>query len=120
MTITIKTKLDSGIYKSQGGGEVRTHYEFSTSPRNLLRAIALLAEHEAEMEKGYGNIGRGRSWLEIDGQQIHRYDLSEVGRDDAEAYGHDAPAGLIKTRTQKARELIAEVKGGYNINKFNY
>lgn len=120
MTITIKTRLDSGIYKSSGGGETCTHYEFATGPRNLLKAIVTLGEHSKDMERGYGNIGCGRSWLEIDGQAIHRYDLEDVMRDDVEAYGHDAPAGLIKSRTQKARELLAEVMAGYNINKYDY
>ena len=120
MTITIKTELHDGIYKSSGGGEVRTHYEFSTGPRNLLKAIETLADHQDEMEKSYGNIGCGRSWLEIDGTVIHRFDLDEIARDDAETYGHDAPAGLIKSHTQKARELLAEVKAStYKAEKYN-
>lgn len=119
MTITIKTHLNSGIHKSDGGGETRTHYEFSTGPRNLLKAIETLHDHRKSMERGYGNIGCGRSWLEIDGQAIHFYDLDDVMRDDAEAYG-DISSGLIKSRTQKARELLAEAKAGYNINKYDY
>lgn len=119
MTITIKTHLDSGIYKSCGGGETRSHYEFSTGPRNLLKAINTLYEHRKSMERGYGNIGCGSSWLEIDGKIIHRYDLEYVARDDAEAYGHDTPASLVKSRTQKARELLAEVSAGYDINKYD-
>lgn len=120
MTITIKTHLNSGIYKSEGGSETRTHHEFTTGPRNLLKAIETLYEHRKSMVRSYGNIGCGRSWLEIDGQVIHLYDLEDVVRDDAEAYGHDAPAGLIKSSTQKARELLAEVAAGYNINKYDY
>lgn len=120
MTITIKTKLHDGIYKSSGGGEVRTHYEFSTGPRNLIKAIETLADHQDEMAAGYGNIGCGRSWLEIDGMVIHRFDLDEVARDDAEAYGGNAPKSIIKSHTQKARELLAEVKAGtYRADKYN-
>jgi len=70
MTITIKTHLNNGIYKSSGGGEIRTHYEFTTGPRNLLKAIEQLSEHRSDMAHSYGNIGCGRSWLEIDGQAI--------------------------------------------------
>lgn len=118
MTITIKTKLNSGIYKSCGGGEVRTHYEFSTGPRNLIKAIKTLAAHRDGMVRSYGNIGCGNSWLEIDSVRIHDYDLDEIVRDDAEAYGHDAPTGLIKSHTEKARALLAEINAGYNINKY--
>lgn len=117
--ITIKTKLAAGIYKSDGGGEVRTHYEFSTGPRNLMKAIDALYEHRSSMERGYGNIGCGRSWLEIDGVEIGNFDLDDVMRDDAEAYGERRPSAFIKTRTEKARGLIETVKaGGYDINLY--
>lgn len=109
--ITVKNCLDEGIYPSEGGGETRTHYEFTTGPRNLLKAIEELCKLRALMERSYGNIGCGRSWLEIDGQVIHLYDLEEVAR--------DAPDGI--TRTQKARELLAEVAAGrYEIKKYDY
>lgn len=117
--ITIKTKLASGIYKSDGGGEVRTHYEFSTGPRNLMKAIETLYEHRKSMERGYGNIGCGHSWLEIDGVEIRTFDLDDVMRDDAEACGERRPSAFIKTRTEKARGLIETVKaGGYDINSY--
>jgi len=38
MSIQIKTELHEGIYPSCGGGEIRTHYEWSVGPRNLMRA----------------------------------------------------------------------------------
>jgi hypothetical protein len=117
MAITIKTRLNSGIYKSEGGGETRVHYEFATGPRNLLKAIETLYSHRKSMERSYGDIGCGRSWLEIDGQEVRPYDLEEVVRDDAEAYGREASAGLIKSRTQKARDLLAEVAAGNKTNK---
>lgn len=121
MTITIKTHLNNGIYKSSGGGETRTHYEFTTGPRNLLKAIEQLGEHRSDMVRSYGNIGCGRSWLEIDGQAIHSYDLEEVARDDAEMFPRsEYTHTMTKTRTTKAKELIAEVKAGYNINKYDY
>jgi hypothetical protein len=64
------------------------------------------------MAASYGNIGCGCSWVEIDGTFIHRSDLEEVARPDAKVYGADVPAGLIKSNTQKALELLAEVKAG--------
>jgi len=121
MTITIKTHLNNGIYKSSGGGETRTHYEFTTGPRNLLKAIRQLGKHRSDMVRSYGNIGCGRSWLEIDGQAIDSYDLEEVACDDAEMFPRSKfPHRRMKTRTTKAKELIAEVKAGYNINKYDY
>jgi len=119
MTITIKTKLDSGIYKSSGGGGIRTHHKFVSGPRNLLKAIETLSEHRKVMIAWYGNIGHVNSWLEIDGQAIHRYDLEYVMDNDFEGYADFAPKGVIKSRTQKARELLSEVKAGYNSNKYD-
>lgn len=117
--ITIKTKLSAGIYKSEGGGEVRTRYEFTTGPRNLMKAIETLYEHRKSMERSYGNIGCGRSWLEIDGVEVRAFDLDDVMRDDAEAYGERRPSAYIKTKTEKARGLIETVKaGGYDINLY--
>lgn len=118
--ITIKTRLNSGIYQSSGGGETRTHYEFTTGPRNLLKAIRILGRHRKAMQNSYGNIGCGQSWLEIDGQNIHPYDLDEVERNDAEFYSGSYLYHIIKTRTAKASALIAEVTAGYNINKYDY
>ena len=119
--ITIKTRLNNGIHKSDGGGETRTHYEFTTGPRNLLTAIEQLGEHRLDMERSFGNIGCGRTWLEIDGQEIHPYDLEEVVRNDAEMFPRsEYTHTMTKTCTTKAGELIAEVQAGYNIDKYDY
>lgn len=117
MSITINTRLDYCICKSYGGGVTRTHYEFSTGPRNLLKAIEILKEHQESMLRRFGKRGCGRSWLEIDEEAICRYDLRVVIRDDAKVDGRDASFGPIKSRTQKARELLADVKAGYSFDK---
>lgn len=104
MTITIKTRLDAGIYKSQGGGECRTHHTFATGPRNLLRAIRTLREHRREMEIGYGNIGCGGSWLEIDGVRIDDLDLECIALDESIFKHPDGPR--VKTATEKARDFL--------------
>ncbi len=108
MTITIKTRLADGIYRSDGGGQTITHYEFATGPRNLLRAIDTLATHQEKMRNGFGNIGCGRSWLEIDGHVIPEFDLRDVATDDVALWGRDE-RGVVKSRTEKARALIAKV-----------
>lgn len=102
MAITIKTRLHEGIYKSDGGGEVRIKYEFATGPRNLLKAIKTLHEHRGTMARGFGNIGCGVSWLEIDGQQIEGVDLDDVME-------HETGANC---RTMKATQLISDVGTG--------
>jgi hypothetical protein len=107
-TITIKTKLHDGVYVSQGGGKVVTHYEFTAGPRNLVKAIKTLHSHKDEIKECFGNIGCGHSWMEINGKQVNIYDMEDVMKDDAEAFGPNAPASMIKTRTEKARELLAD------------
>jgi len=100
-TISIKTRLNSGIYASQGGGQVKTHYTYTTGPRNLLKAIDQYWQHRKEMERSFGNIGCGASWIEVDGKQLHDLaDLADFTYVDAEG----------TTRTQLARELLASVK----------
>ena len=107
-TITIKTKLHDGVYASQGGGKVVTHYEFTAGPRNLVKAIKTLHSHKEEIKECFGNIGCGHSWMEINGKQVNIYDMEDVMKDDAEAFGPNAPASMLKTRTEKARELLAD------------
>lgn len=110
-TIAIKTRLHSGIYKSSGGGETRTHYTWATGPRNLLTAIAKLGEHRKAMCEGYGSIGCGITWLEIDGVEVEDHDLREAATDD-----RDLLKGCeflkVESRTEKARQLIARVQSG--------
>lgn len=105
MTITIKTKLDRRI---SGGGETHIEYEFTTGPRNLINAIEKLSEHRAENVRCYGNIGCGKSWLEIDGQVIDNVDLKEIITDDAEYCKYDSWR-QPRSCTEKARQLLAKV-----------
>lgn len=65
--IAIKTKLADGIYKSDSGGDVVTHATYKCSPRGLVMAINYLRVHRWQMVKSYGNIGCGKSWIEIGG-----------------------------------------------------
>lgn len=66
--ITLHTRLNSGIYKSCGGGEDRIVGTWNCGPANLLKALDALHEERQSNIRGYGNIGCGRSWLEIDGE----------------------------------------------------
>lgn len=76
--ISIKTRLDKGIYRSCGGGETITHYQWpKTSARNLLLALRRLPDHRAYMIECYGNIGCGYSWIDVDGVQLDRWEFAE-------------------------------------------
>lgn len=112
MTITIKTRLHDGIYKSSGGGETRTHYEWTTGPRNLLKAIDTLHEHRASMERGYGNIGHQGSWIEVDGVPVRLEDIQDMHQETSREYRDPDSRLPQKSRTQWAREFIASVKDG--------
>jgi len=107
MTITIKTKLDSGIYASSGGGKITTHYKWATGPRNLVKAVKALDRHTKEMTQGFGNIGHCGSWIEIDGRRIDNYDLDSI-RYPGDGYGYQR----AETATGNARDLIARAKVG--------
>lgn len=78
-TITLHTELNKGIYASCGGGQNLTREIWTLGPRTLVKARkALLAERE-ENRRRYGDIGRGHSWIEIDGVQL---DLDVFGSPD--------------------------------------
>lgn len=114
--ITIHTQLHDGIYASSGGGQNITHYSWAIGPRNLLQAIDVLAEHGTSMTSGYGNIGRGATWLEIDGQRMDANDFVDIqmARDPAERRAHLRDYSCLPwvSATQLARELIASVRDG--------
>ena len=76
--IEIRTRLNDGIYKSEGGGETRTHYSANAGPLNLLRLARKLGQHLDHMEVCYGNIGCGSSWLRIGDQRVGTFDLPET------------------------------------------
>lgn len=101
MKIQIKRRLSPVIYKSQGGGETRLRHQLAAGPRNLLRAIALLRDERRTTEAGYGCVGAGRTWLEIDGREIDDIDLSIIEQEDPDL-----------SRTERARRFIAAVRRG--------
>ena len=72
-TIVIKTRLDDGIYKSHGGGEEVIQNTYHLGPINLLKAFRELDEIQSSNIRGYGSIGAGSSWIEIDGKEIQDY-----------------------------------------------
>ena len=73
--ITIHTHLDARIYASSGGGQDCIRYTWADGPLNLLHAAQKLPEHRASNIRGFGNIGCGRSWLQIGEQRIDDLDL---------------------------------------------
>jgi len=112
MSIKIKTALDSGIYKSDGGGEIRTHYTWNTGPRNLLCAIKTLTKHSDSMTRSYGNVGHSGSWIEIDGIRIRSDEIEEMAYETDPDNYKDFYHLSAKTRTQWCKNLIASVQNG--------
>lgn len=105
MSITIKTNLHTGVI---GGGSTDARRKWNTNPRNLLAAASALIEIQKDTELAYGNVGCGRTWLEIDGQVIDPMDLTDIVHGDLWADDYT----LKKTRTQYAKELLADVASG--------
>jgi hypothetical protein len=100
-TIQIKTRLHDGIYQYSGGGETRVEWERPAGPRNLMAARDALQRIRAENIRGFGNVGCGRTWMEIGGRPVDEYDLYDL--DDGQTWGFDGP----RTATDKARHIIA-------------
>ncbi len=112
--ITVVTKLHRGVMQSFGAGVPVVHYEFSAGPRNLRVAARTLAEHAAEMERSWGNVGCGSSWLEIDGKQVDNWESGYA----AESV-ENAREILEKYKTPSRRYIYFSVAlGGHEI-KFN-
>ena len=100
--ITLHTRLHSGIYESQGGGQDRIIKTFTVGPINLLRAITALHEKRVENVVSYGNVGCGASWLEIDGEFFDPEDLENeirierLMRKDSSSYSFHTPISIIR------------------------
>ena len=106
MTIRIVTKIDSGIYASQGGGQTKVQVEAATNAANLLRLAPQVAEIARQATAALGNVGHNGTWMEIDGKRIGAFDLADLAEADEAEY----PGGPRRTRTEKAKRLIASVQ----------
>lgn len=111
MTIKIKRRLHDGIYRSQGGGEVRTVREWkNTNARNLVAAAKLLPEVYDSSIKAYGNIGAGVCWIEVDGVELDDSEMSDINNA-REWRKYDRHSGIkLPTATEYAARLIADMR----------
>jgi hypothetical protein len=107
--IEIKTMLHEGI---TFGGKTFTEVEYSTGPRNLLKAVERLRRIREENIRAYGNLGCGCTWIEIDGVKLESSRFAEINeslvehdRAQARKYGLSAP----KSMTQRAKDVLASV-----------
>lgn len=123
MAITIKTRLHESIYKSHGGGQTHVEAEYATGPRNLIKAIAELKEIRASNCRGYGNIGCGYSWLEIDGVALTKWHEEEMSKNLIEHEMYSYRAGDLhrkpETLTERARDLISRAQAGKIPGEYN-
>ena len=98
--ITLHTRLNSSIYESHGGGQDVIVDTWNIGPANLLKAVDALREKIRSNIRGYGNIGCGRSWLEIDGESFDPFELNtELQYEQyirADKYARRAPLGRIQ------------------------
>jgi hypothetical protein len=111
MAIELKRRLHPGI---EGGGYTATIKTWATGPRNLLRAVEALYDLREESRRGYGNIGCGASWLEIEGVRLSEVAINDVYRDDPpppkSRFGEWlAWKQFHKSRTECARWVINRV-----------
>lgn len=114
MTIKIVTKLNEGIADKFAGVQ-RVHHEFSTGPRNLLKAVETLITHRKKMENCHGNIGCGSSWIIIDGVSVDEHiindyffmlDFSNMTKAEyAQQFGHHVEK---PTRTKWAEKTLSD------------
>ena len=104
--ITLHTKLDSGIYTDCGGGEDVVHGEWTLGPRNLLKAVDALHERRRQARESYGDIGAGRSWLQVGPDVL---DLSPGGPFTQIPDAEDTKI-TGETRTQWAQYVLDAIK----------
>lgn len=102
MSIQIITALHEGI---DGGGGFNVQREWTTGPRNLLKAVELLPSHRRYMTECYGNVGHLASWIEIDGVLIENDEIADLAENHFEPGYRRRP-----TRTEEARRLIDRVR----------
>lgn len=77
--IVLVTKLNEGIYKSDGGGQRQEVADWNIGPLNVMAAVRLLNQEIRDNRRNYGNIGCGESWLEINGHRFNREDFDFGG-----------------------------------------
>jgi len=63
--IIVVRHLNSGIYRSQGGGECRVLSRHVSGPRGYANALRSHREDCRTAALRYGNIGCGSGWIEV-------------------------------------------------------
>lgn len=105
--IVIKTRLDEAIGKRLGGGQTVEVKRWKATPGKLVRAARALHAERRVNRRCYGNVGCGRSWLEIDGQEIAGVYLSTLRSiDDARDLLEYVASGAYAKRMQEEREEV--------------
>ena len=97
--ITLYTRLDDRIHRSCGRGQTVVVRRWPrTTPRNLLAAVRAWQRELQWNVEGYGDVGAGRSWLDVNGVAISEREtrLIRTARDAA-----DKLAALSRGRAEK-------------------
>ena len=97
--IVLKTRIADGIYRSAGGGQTITASRRPVTARGLVNAVQELVKEEMGNRLVFGNVGCGRSWLEVGGREVDSFDVGYVsGR-----YGG--------TKTSRAQRVLDDMLG---------
>jgi len=72
--VTVHTHRDERIYASAGGGQDRVVATFPRSQGGLIRAAHECRRLRRQEQAGFGTIGAGVQYVEIDGERLHRTD----------------------------------------------
>lgn len=101
--IQVFQRLHSGIYKSCGGGETVCVSTYNVNARNLIKAIKEEKELFASNTRCYGNIGRGKTWIEINEQELDEFETSDI----LQALNSDKISReFLGTATENAQRII--------------
>ena len=99
-----------------GGGTTREVRRWRLGPRNLARAVRALDGHRTKTERVWGNIGCGRTWLNlVDGTGsciLHEDAIRDPGHPGISAAAHYAAetADLAARGVSGLRQLYAEIR----------
>ena len=109
MKIEVVTRLDDGIYASDGGGQRRVVATYPRTPRGLMLAVDRADRERQENIRGYGNIGCGWTSIRIGSSWLDRDEEDGLQRAmvaGMRAYARSRGENPGLTRTEEAAAVL--------------